>query len=582
MGKKFVGLDGLKHFWTQAKIWIAGRITGEVTAKIAEVVANAPEDLDTLKEIADWISTHADSASEMNTQITENKNNIATNTSDIAALQTSVSGKADTEHTHTKSEITDFPTSLPADGGNANKIEPNYTSVALTTVTSDTIKYIKVADCIWSDVGTLQVLLRGNYLQDTLVINFGGGDATTPMLCGYYSGNSNNVYSVIVQKGSRYDSDYSIYVKVSQVTTCSVNVALLKGNCTIDISETTTAPTNISEWPTKYGFFGTLTGSASKVDNSLTFGSKTYNGSSAQTITASDIVDLDAYQKKELTTAIEGANTVEGALGALSSGKVSTDLVPADASASNKLVTKYTPRSEYDINNSSANDTWYKVGRYTGGNRSSRLDLISDRVDGQTFESSIRISGRGKDANYVSWIGEDGCENSVNAVQVDSSYNLYIKLKSYSAVRIIAYGNFESFDYEALQSSPSGSNIPLQKLVTESDLTAPTAITLATYTNSQYYTIVEIKAVRIGLNTIQVAGILTINSQCETLTFASGLPVPKVCTLTTNSTQMHANCYRGTSSGANERVLIDKNGNMTVYTNSSGQNLYFSCEYTCV
>jgi len=105
MGKKFVGLDGLKHFWKQAKIWIAGRITGEVTARIAEVVANAPEDLDTLKEIADWISAHADSASEMNTQINTNKN-------DIAALQTSLAGKADTEHTHTKSEITDFPTSL--------------------------------------------------------------------------------------------------------------------------------------------------------------------------------------------------------------------------------------------------------------------------------------------------------------------------------------------------------------------------------------------------------------------------------------------------------------------------------------
>lgn len=156
-------------------------------------------------------------------------------------------------------------------------------------------------------------------------------------------------------------------------------------------------------------------------------------------------------------------------------------VIPSDASASNKLVAQYTPRSEYSINNSSSNDTWYKVGRYTGGNRSSRLDLISDRVDGQTFESSIRISGAGTNANYVSWIGEDGCENSVNAVQIDSSYNLYIKLMSYSAVRIIAYGNFESFDYEALQSSPSGSNIPLQKLVTESDIT-PTQI--ASYTKS--------------------------------------------------------------------------------------------------
>lgn len=93
MGKKFVGLNGLKHFWTKAKTWIAGQITAEVTAKIAELVANAPEDLDTLKEIADWISTHANDASAMNTQINTNK-------SDIAALQTSVAGKAAASHTH--------------------------------------------------------------------------------------------------------------------------------------------------------------------------------------------------------------------------------------------------------------------------------------------------------------------------------------------------------------------------------------------------------------------------------------------------------------------------------------------------
>ena len=120
MGKKFVGLDGLKHFWTKVKTWIAGQITAEVTAKIAEIVANAPEDLDTLKEIADWISTHANDASAMNTQINTNKN-------DIAALQTSVAGKADTEHTHTKSQITDFPTSLPANGGTASKVANSLT-----------------------------------------------------------------------------------------------------------------------------------------------------------------------------------------------------------------------------------------------------------------------------------------------------------------------------------------------------------------------------------------------------------------------------------------------------------------------
>lgn len=94
MGKKFVGLDGLKHFWSRAKTWILEQITAEITAKIAELVANAPGDLDTLKEIADWISAHADSASAMNTQIQANTEAIA--------------GKADKVHTHTKSDITDL------------------------------------------------------------------------------------------------------------------------------------------------------------------------------------------------------------------------------------------------------------------------------------------------------------------------------------------------------------------------------------------------------------------------------------------------------------------------------------------
>ena len=142
----------------------------------------------------------------------------------------------------------------------ANKIEPNYTTnVALSEVTSETIKYIKIADCAWHQSGTLQVYLRGDSLEDTLVINFGGGNAENPMLCGYYNGHKNGVYSVIAQKGSIWNSNYSIYVKMEQLTDCTVRVALLKGSCTINITESTIAPTNISEWPVNYGLFGTLT-----------------------------------------------------------------------------------------------------------------------------------------------------------------------------------------------------------------------------------------------------------------------------------------------------------------------------------
>ena len=123
---KFVGLNGLKHFWTKAKTWITGQITAEVTAKIAELVANAPEDLDTLKEIADWIKTHANDASAMNTAILANTE--------------AISGKADKNHTHTKSEITDFPTSLPANGGTADKATSANLSKTLDTVNGDKLQ----------------------------------------------------------------------------------------------------------------------------------------------------------------------------------------------------------------------------------------------------------------------------------------------------------------------------------------------------------------------------------------------------------------------------------------------------------
>lgn len=59
----------------------AGSVSQAVADGIATVVANAPDSFDTLKEIADWITEHADSAATMNSQITTNKN-------DIAALQT--------------------------------------------------------------------------------------------------------------------------------------------------------------------------------------------------------------------------------------------------------------------------------------------------------------------------------------------------------------------------------------------------------------------------------------------------------------------------------------------------------------
>lgn len=62
-----------------------------ISEKVAEIVANAPEDFDTLKEISDWIESHEDSAAAMN--------------SAIAANATAIAQKSDKSTTYTKAEV---------------------------------------------------------------------------------------------------------------------------------------------------------------------------------------------------------------------------------------------------------------------------------------------------------------------------------------------------------------------------------------------------------------------------------------------------------------------------------------------
>ena len=55
-----------------------GSVKKQVADAVAGIVADAPEAYDTLKEISDWISTHASDASAMNSQINTNKTAIET------------------------------------------------------------------------------------------------------------------------------------------------------------------------------------------------------------------------------------------------------------------------------------------------------------------------------------------------------------------------------------------------------------------------------------------------------------------------------------------------------------------------
>lgn len=64
----------------------AGSVKKQVADAVAKIVADAPEAFDTLKELSDWIASHADDASAMNSQISTNKSDIAALTKLVGAL----------------------------------------------------------------------------------------------------------------------------------------------------------------------------------------------------------------------------------------------------------------------------------------------------------------------------------------------------------------------------------------------------------------------------------------------------------------------------------------------------------------
>lgn len=72
---------------------------GSVAYQIAQIVAGADANFDTLKEIADWIAAHPDSVSALQSQITDNAQAISDMASDVADLQSAdeaLDGRIDT------------------------------------------------------------------------------------------------------------------------------------------------------------------------------------------------------------------------------------------------------------------------------------------------------------------------------------------------------------------------------------------------------------------------------------------------------------------------------------------------------
>ena len=121
-------------------------------------------------------------------------------------------------------------------------------SASLSTVTTRTTKYIKLGTFHWYDSFSFKCRIAGNSFEDDININILGGNTNVASICGYYSTNSMLTKSIIVKRGDAWNSDFEIYLKITQLTTAEVYVTIDKNiQDRINISESTTAPSGTLE-----------------------------------------------------------------------------------------------------------------------------------------------------------------------------------------------------------------------------------------------------------------------------------------------------------------------------------------------
>ena len=122
-------------------------------------------------------------------------------------------------------------------------------SVSLSTVTTNTTKYIKLGTFRWYDSFSFRCRIAGNGFEDNVNVNIlSSGNSSVSSVCGYYSTNSSLTKSIIVKRGDAWNSDFEIYLKITQLTTADVHVTIDKDvQDRINISESTTAPSGTLE-----------------------------------------------------------------------------------------------------------------------------------------------------------------------------------------------------------------------------------------------------------------------------------------------------------------------------------------------
>lgn len=144
------------------------------------------------------------------------------------------------------------------------------------TVSTARYVYVKLGTFDYNSFGTLCVRFDGFAFLDELYINYGSGNATAPLVCGWYASNSMHVIEIDIVYGTSWSGNCELWLRVLQNTTLYISVfKAIRGNgftvnTATNWSATTTSPTFNKRIPLIRGMFGDLSGNASSASKLTT------------------------------------------------------------------------------------------------------------------------------------------------------------------------------------------------------------------------------------------------------------------------------------------------------------------------
>ena len=169
----------------------------------------------------------------------------------------------------------------PAEGTITAKLKGNIYGQFLRQADVETVSaaryvYVKLGTFDYNSFGTLCVHLEGNLFKDELYINYGSGNAYSPVVCGWYASHAGNVKEIDLVYGTSWNGDCELWLNVYQSSI--LNIAVLRAirgdgftvNTAANWSATTTSPTFNKKVPLIRGMFGDLSGNASSASKLTT------------------------------------------------------------------------------------------------------------------------------------------------------------------------------------------------------------------------------------------------------------------------------------------------------------------------